>query len=277
MITAKTKITGLLGYPVEHSLSPLMHNKGFKHLEIDYCYAAFPVHPDYLSDALKGLRALNFSGVNVTIPHKENVLSYLDEIDDEARFIGAVNTILNKDGILKGFNTDGRGFIRSLSEAGIELAGKKIFILGAGGACRAVSYYLSKKDGTVKIFDVDKGKRDILVNDLKKINPHVHSENELTEIKNCDIIINATPLGLNPNDPLPFKTSMLDSEKVICDLIYWDTQLIKKARSIGCTVINGLGMLFWQGVLAFEIWTGKEAPVEIMRKALNEGMQKKKA
>ncbi|MBF0336457.1 MAG: shikimate dehydrogenase [Nitrospirae bacterium] len=268
MISAKTKVTGLLGYPVEHSLSPAMHNAGFNHLGLDYCYLGFPVHPDALGDAVRGLRALNFAGVNVTVPHKEKVIPLLDEIDEEANFIGAVNTVLNTGGVLRGFNTDGRGFYRSLTESGVVIQGKKVFIVGAGGASRAVAYYLCKEAASVHIFDIDRGKLDTLVGDLRRINQAVYSEASLSGISASDIVLNATPLGLKNDDPTPFDLAQLNPSQVVYDLIYTETPLQRYAGELGCKTLNGLSMLFWQGVLAFEVWTKKDAPVEVMRRAL---------
>ncbi len=275
MITARTKITGLFGFPVEHSLSPAMHNAGFNHLSLDFCYLALLVRPESLSDAIRGMKAMNFEGVNVTVPHKENVIPFLHEVDEEAKFIGAVNTIHNKNGLLVGFNTDGRGFMKSLEESGIEVDHKKVFLVGAGGGSRAVCYYLSKKTASLRIFDIDRERTSGLVKDLKKNSPHVYGEDHLSNMKNSDIIINATPLGLKPDDPLPMDLSLLRDTHIVCDLIYRDTPLLKEARNIGCKTLNGLGMLLWQGILAFEIWTGRSAPVEVMRNALLDGFKRK--
>jgi len=139
-ITGKTKITGLYGYPVEHTLSPAMHNAAFEHLGLDYCYLPFSVRPDSLKRAVEAIQALNLAGVNVTIPHKESVIAYLDNVNEEALFIGAVNTIVNQEGKLTGYNTDGRGFMRSLSESSILTDNKKVLVAGAGGASRAICY-----------------------------------------------------------------------------------------------------------------------------------------
>ena len=141
-ISGKTRIVGLFGYPVEHSLSPEMHNAAFDKLNLDYCYVTFPVHPDSLGDAVLSIRALSLGGVNVTVPHKEKVIPFLDGVSEEARFIGAVNTIKNEDGKLTGFNTDGRGFMQSLAEADIRVKDRKVLIVGTGGAARAIGYYL---------------------------------------------------------------------------------------------------------------------------------------
>jgi len=272
-INARTKVTGLIGYPVEHSLSPAMHNAAFEHLGLNFCYIAMPVRPGELPDAVKGIRALNFHGSNVTVPYKQEVIPLLDEIDDEAGFIGAVNTIKNDDGLLKGFNTDGRGFMESLKEAGIDPLGRDVFIVGAGGAARAIGYYLAQKALRLRVFDVDSGKSRPLVSDLKKLNREVLVAEDISSVRTSDIVINATPLGLKEDDPLPLDLDVLDKEQVVCDLIYWDTPLIRGASERGCRTVNGLGMLLWQGVFAFQIWTGVAPPVDLMREILIRGMK----
>jgi shikimate dehydrogenase len=269
-ITGRTKITGIFGSPVDHTLSPAMQNAAFEALGLDYCYMPFPVHPDNLADAVQSIRALNIAGVNITVPHKEKVMALLDTIDKEALFIGAVNTIVNAEGRLDGYNTDGRGFMQSLDEKGISVQNKKILITGAGGASRAVSYYLCMKADNVFLYGRTKMKVDKLAADLKQINNNVSTVGSTYNIGEYDIVINATPLGLKEDDPLPFDTEQLKSEQVVCDLIYKETRLLKEASRKGCVTMNGLGMLLWQGVLAFELWTGKKPPVEVMRNALNQ-------
>ncbi|MFZ6017225.1 MAG: shikimate dehydrogenase [Nitrospirota bacterium] len=270
-ISGWTKITGLFGYPVEHTLSPVMHNAAFEALGLDYCYIAFSVHPDYLEDAVKAIRALNLRGVNVTIPHKEKVIPLLDEIDEEASFIGAVNTIVNLSGRLIGYNTDGRGFMQSLSESGISTEGKDVLIIGAGGVSRAISYYLSQKVKRLFLYDIDEKKANKLVNDLNSIRGNVLSC-QLSAISyqlgDIDIIINATPLGLKEEDPLPFDTALLNPDQAVCDLIYKKTRFLEEASKKGCATLNGLGMLLYQGALAFELWTGKKPPLKIMHDTL---------
>ena len=268
MINAKTKITGIIGWPVEHSKSPLMHNAAFDALGLNYCYIAMPVQPERLKEAIEGIRALGFTGINVTIPHKQTVIQYLDEIDEEARFIGAVNTIKNEDGRLTGYNTDGRGFMESLREEGIDPSGKNIFVIGVGGAARAVCYYLCKSASKLYLHGRNMQKASSLMNDLKDISSNVSITETKKNIQYADIIINATPLGMKEDDPMPFEPSMLRPDQIVCDLIYWDTPLIKQARQIGCKAVNGLGMLLWQGVLAFKIWTGITPPVDLMREHL---------
>ncbi len=273
-IDARTKITGLIGYPVEHSLSPAMHNAAFERLRLNYCYIAMPVKPGELADAVRGVRALNFHGCNVTVPYKQEVMPLLDEIDDEAGFIGAVNTVRNDGGVLKGFNTDGRGFMESLKEAGIDPGGRDVFIVGAGGAARAVGYYLAQKARRLRIYDVDPEKCRLLVRDLGKLGGDVSVAEGTSGVRASDIAINATPLGLEENDPLPFDPDGFGRDQVVCDLIYWDTPLIRRARDRGCRTVNGLGMLLWQGVFAFEIWTGVVPPVDLMRDILVRGMER---
>ncbi len=267
-ISGRTKITGLFGYPVEHTLSPAMHNAAFTELGLDYCYVPFLVHPDYLEYAVKAIKALNLSGVNVTVPHKEKVMPFLDEINEEASFIGAVNTIVNSGGKLTGYNTDGRGFMQSLLEGGTSIEGKDILIIGAGGASKAISYYLSQKAKTLYLYDIDKYKVEKLVQDLNNIFNNVYIIENISSIDRFHIIINATPLGLKKEDPLPFDTTLLRTEQTVCDVIYKKTRLLEEASKKGCVTLDGMGMLLWQGVFAFELWTGKKPRVEVMRNAL---------
>jgi shikimate dehydrogenase len=267
-ITGKTRVTGLFGYPVEHTLSPAMHNAAFDHLGLDFRYLPFLVHPDSLGEAVDAVRALNLAGVNITVPHKEKVIPFLDEVDGEASFIGAVNTIVNAGGKLTGYNTDGRGFMRSLAEKNIPVEGKRILIAGAGGASRAVSYYLSEKARELCLFDPERTKLEKLVSELAAIRANVRAVDSTDGLAEFDILVNATPLGLKDCDVLPFDAASLTPDHVVCDLIYKKTGLIERASERGCRTIDGLGMLLWQGILAFELWTNVAPPVDIMRKAL---------
>jgi shikimate dehydrogenase len=267
-ITGKTRVTGLFGYPVEHTLSPVMHNAAFDHLGLNFRYLPFLVQPDSLREAIHAVRALNLAGVNITVPHKEKVIPFLDEVDGEASFIGAVNTVVNSDGKLTGYNTDGRGFMRSLAEENIPVEGRRILIAGAGGASRAVSYYLSEKALELCLFDPERPKLEKLVSDLAAIRTNVRAIHNTSDLADFDILVNATPLGLRSCDALPFKAASLSPHHVVCDLIYKKTGLIEKASERGCRTIDGLGMLLWQGILAFELWTNVSPPVDIMRKAL---------
>jgi shikimate dehydrogenase len=267
-ISGKTEIVGIFGYPIEHTLSPRMHNAAFRELGLNRIYVAYRVSPEDLPEAVRSIKALNMRGVNITIPHKERVIPLLDRVDKEAAFIGAVNTIVHSDGVLTGYNTDGRGFISSLSEAGITPDDKYICVIGAGGAARAISYYLSEKAGRVALYDIDLQKARRLVSDLGSIRKNVYLLDDIGEIGKPDMIINATPLGLKPDDPLPLKPDVITGNMVVCDLVYRKTALLKEAEKRGASILDGSGMLLWQGVLAFELWTGIKPPHEIMRKLL---------
>ena len=268
VVNGKTKVTGIFGYPIEHTLSPLMHNSAFNELELDMCYIRFKVSPADLPDAVKSIRSLNMAGVNITVPHKENVIPLLDRVDEEAAFIGAVNTITNHEGILTGYNTDGRGFMSSLDEASVSVENMEVVIIGTGGAARAVSYYLSEKASKLSMFDIDRNKADNLVSDLSRIRNNVYVLDSTDDIEKPDVLINATPLGLHADDPLPVNADILSSEMVVCDLIYRKTPLLINASEKGAKTVDGSGMLLWQGVLAFELWTGIKPPVDTMRKEL---------
>lgn len=270
-ITGKTKVLGIFGFPIEHTLSPLMHNAAFRALGLDMCYLPFRVTPQDLPQAVNAIRALNILGVNITIPHKEKVIPLLDEVQGDALFIGAVNTIVNSDGRLTGYNTDGRGFMSSLSEEGIAIEDREILIIGAGGASRAISYYLSENARGLFLYDIDRTKAEKLVNEFKKIRGNVFLVKEINDVKIFDMVINATPLGLKPDDPLPLNPSLITSQTIVCDLIYKKTEFLKEVENKGAKVLDGSGMLLWQGVLSFELWTGMKAPLDVMRRALQSG------
>jgi len=266
-INGETKIIGIFGFPVEHTLSPLMHNAAFDALGLNIRYLAFKVFPRDLGDAVRAIRSLNMLGVNITVPHKENVIPFLDKVDEEAIFIGAVNTVVNSNGILIGYNTDGRGFISSLIEEDIEFEGKRILIIGAGGAARSISYYLSEKAKDLSLYDIDKQKAERLCRDLSKFRSGVRVLDNVEE-DIYDMIINATPLGLKPDDPLPLSHDLINDRMIVYDLVYKETNLIRMARQKGAKTLDGSGMLLWQGVLAFELWTGVKPPVDVMRRVL---------
>ncbi len=275
-ITGSTGVIALLGWPVEHSLSPGMHNAAFTEMGEPLCYVALPVRPEDLEDAVFGIRAMGFRGFNLTIPHKEAVLPLLNKVDPDASFIGAVNTVvIDHLGRLTGHNTDGRGFITSLEENGIEFKGKRVLIIGSGGASRAVSWCLAEAGAEVNIYDIEPETSSRLVADLAINYKNVFLLETIEDeaaTSSMDIIINATPLGLKDNDPLPISTDPLHPGQTVVDLIYWATPLLKAAASKGCGTINGLGMLLWQGVLASELWTGRRPPVEIMREVLKRSL-----
>jgi shikimate dehydrogenase len=276
IISGKTKIYGIFGYPVEHTFSPGMHNAGFKNLEMDACYVPFAVHPDRLGDAVKALLPLGLRGVNITVPHKEKVIAFLDELSEEARLVGAVNTIEVREERLVGHNTDGRGFIRSLKElARFNPKGRRFLIIGAGGAGRAVGFSLALSGaGSIFYRDTDAQKVDVLVNEIRNktgVDAGVVKEEQLEALATeADCLINATPLGLKRSDVMPIPKEYMNEKHLVCDLVYnpSETGFLKAAKARGARRLKGLGMLLYQGVIAFEIWTGEKAPVHVMKSAL---------
>lgn len=265
-----TKITGLIGWPVEHSLSPTMHTAGFKKLGLNFNYELFPVEPKNLKKFLGQLKKRNFRGVNVTIPHKEKVMPILDKITEPARMIGAVNTIINEGGRLIGHNTDGPGFIEFLKkEARFNPENKIVTILGAGGAARAVSFMLVKS-GAKKIFlfDVVQKKSQKLKNDLNqrfgRKTKIIKTRDDFSKIlKATHLLINATPIGLWPDtEQIPLEREFFDflaRRTLVIDLIYNParTRFLKEAQKRKLKNFNGLGLLVWQGILAFKLFTGR--------------------
>ncbi|MEE8637601.1 MAG: shikimate dehydrogenase [Candidatus Margulisiibacteriota bacterium] len=273
------KVVGLIGYPLGHSVSPAMHNAAFKKLGLDYEYVPFEVAPEDLSESLKGMRALHIAGFNATIPHKEKIVLLLDEVTKLARLIGAVNTVLNQEGKLIGYNTDGAGFVDSLKEdAKVSPRGKRAVVIGAGGASRAVSIMLAETGaGSLTLTDIQEEKAKEL---SEYIGSHfeivcdfveVNSKDLQKAIDKTDILVNATPVGMHPKiDQSPLDQSIkLHSKLLVYDLVYnpAETKLLKMAKASGCKICSGLGMLVRQGALAFTIWTGEEAPLKVMRKA----------
>lgn len=279
LITGKTRIVGIFGHPIEHTISPYMHNSAFETLGIPYCYLPFDIDPKDLEICIRSINPLGIKGVNITIPFKTQVVPYLDELDSNAKLIGAVNTIEARDGKLIGHNTDGKGFINAFNEeVGISISKRRFVVIGAGGAARAVSTALAA-EGAGEIIIINrtslKGKElasDLLRNfyDLKvsAIEFDPYKINDL--IMDGDVIINTTSVGMKKSDPSIIPPDILRSSMAVCDLIYNppETPLLKAAKSAGVKFMNGLGMLIHQGALSFEIWTGLKAPVEIMRKAM---------
>jgi len=278
-INGKTQIYGIIGYPVKHTFSPLMQNAAFKHLGINAVYLPFEVKPQDLKVSLTCMRLLGISGLNVTIPHKEEVIKYLDELDKEASLIGAVNTIVNRAGRFKGFNTDGRGFIQSLKEEfGILPKGKRFFIMGAGGASRAISFSLALS-GADRIVLVDsiEGKAIKLAESLLKNTSceAIALKKDKKAIKelllDSDVFINTTPCGMRRTDPKLIDPDFLHRELFVYDIIYNPriTKLLIDAKRKGARVSGGIGMLLNQGAISFSLWTGRKAPVGVMKKALD--------
>jgi len=273
-LTAHTNIFCIIGHPVEHSMSPTMWNPALQELGLDYAYVAFDVHPDNLEKAILGMRALGIKGMNVTIPHKENVIQYLDEIDPIAKKMGAINTIKNDDGVLKARNTDAGGAKKSLIDAGCEISGKNILFLGSGGVARSVAYILSQQANKIVLTDIVERSALTVAQEIKQ-NMGVDIEGKLSkksilkeEIQKTDILINATPIGMHPKmNASPISKELLHEDLFVFDVIYnpLQTKLMKDAAKIGCKTLGGLDMLVNQGVLAFEWWTGKSPNTTLMR------------
>ena len=272
-IKGSTNIVGLIGHPVEHSFSPPMHNAAFEKLNMDYAYVAFDVNPCDLESAINGAEALNIKGFNVTIPHKIEVMKYLDEIDEIAQLIGAVNTIDFKN--LKGYNTDGSGAVKAIEEV-TSIKNKNVLIAGAGGASRAISFYIAKYGASnLKILNRNVEKAQKLANDVSNSglidNVGSDSINNM-DLSDVDILINTTPVGMHPNiDDVPIAQSCdMHGNLVVFDAVYNpnETGLLRQAIEADAKPVYGIKMLLYQGAESFEIWTGKKAPIDVMYNAL---------
>ena len=279
-----TKLYGLVGHPVRHSLSPAMQNAAFEALGIDAEYKLFDVPPSGLAEFFRGIPDNPISGINITIPHKIKAKEYLEKnglIDENAIRLGAVNTVkVTLDG-LKGFNTDGPGFYRSLVEdLKFEPENKTVFFMGAGGAAVAIIMYLGNGPAKIFVHDIEKGKaKEVWKQYSKFYDPEKLSIVDKTGFEEAleasDLLVNATPVGMKESDPSPVDKSLLHSGLYIYDLVYnvTETALVKEALRMKRHAVTGLGMLLRQGAIAFEIWTGQKAPVDIMKKALKTALK----
>jgi shikimate dehydrogenase len=288
-INAETKIVGLIGHPITHSFSPLIHNFAFDILGLNYKYLVFDVLPENLKDAIKGIVSLGIKGVNVTIPHKETVLQNLDDVSSEARIIGAVNTIVNDNGILKGFNTDVFGFTESLKEFKEMISNTPAFIFGAGGSARAVIYSLitnfqperiiianrnfSRAESIARYFSQVLGYKNFEVKEF--FLPEISAD-----IKSSRLIVNTTPIGMHPNsDDIPIQSDdVFHPGQIVYDLVYNPpiTRFLQFAQEKGATVISGIDMLILQASKSFELWTGEQMPVEQVKKFLIQKLKSKR-
>ncbi|MCB7303716.1 shikimate dehydrogenase [Bariatricus massiliensis] len=279
-ITGHTVLTGLLGSPVEHSISPMMHNEAFRQLELDYAYLAFNVGTDKLETAVEGLKALGVRGFNLTMPDKNLMCSLADELSPASAIGGAVNTIVNDNGKLTGYTTDGIGFMRSVKEDGHDIIGKKMTLLGAGGAAAAILIQAAL-DGVaeISVFNIRdeffKRAEDIIEKLKEKTDCNIRifdfSDSEVLkrEIAGSAILVNGTSVGMAPNTERCIITddSVFRKDLIVFDVIYnpEETLLLKKAKAAGCPASNGLNMLLYQGAASFELWTGREMPVDIIK------------
>lgn len=279
-ITGTTVLTGLLGSPVAHSISPLMHNASFEALGLDYAYLCFDVGTDRLKEAVEGLRAMGARGWNLTMPDKNLMCQLADKLSPASEISGAVNTIVNDDGVLTGYTTDGTGYMRAAEEAGFSLPGKVMTLLGGGGAATAILVQAAL-DGMkeIRVFNRKSPTFDRLsaiavqlnrrTDCLVTVHPLEDTENLRASIADSDILTNATNIGMAPHTdacPIP-DASFLRPELIVSDIIYnpRQTKLLQMASEIGCPFFNGLYMLLYQGAASFELWTGREMPVELIK------------
>jgi len=282
-ISTSTQICAIIGDPVGHSLSPAIHNAAFMELDLDFIYVAFRVED--VKSALAGMRAMeNFRAMSVTIPHKVEVMKYVDEIADVDSAIGSINTIINDKGRLVGLGTDGPGAQKAIIDAGVEIAGKNILMLGSGGAARAISFTLARNAGIgeLAMLDIDEAMIRQLAKDLKAGTDVLVKSDLLTDrslaqaMEHADIIIHCTPVGMHPNeDASLIPAELFQSEQVIMDIVYTplETKLLAEAKSRGLKVISGVNMFINQAVLQFEQFTGVDAPVEVMRQVVMEHLK----
>lgn len=279
-ITGKTKLTALLGSPVSHSISPQMHNESFRLLGLDYVYLAFDVTPERLKDAVMGLKAVGICGFNLTMPLKVHILPYLDELTPAARLAGAVNTVIARDGRLIGHTTDGVGYMRSVSDAGYDIIGQKMTLLGAGGAATAICVQAAL-DGvsSIDMFKRRNGSWEKMAGFCQRVAAETGCHIRLLDIgdrnlladsiSESSILTNATSLGMAPDSlssPIP-DAALLHKGLIVSDIIYnpRETLLMKQAKEQGCPCFNGLYMLLHQGAAAFECWTGQKMPINVIK------------
>lgn len=276
-LTGTTQNLGVMGWPIRHSLSPVLQNAALEKAGLDYVYVALPVPPEKLRTAVAGLQAMGFAGWNVTIPHKQAIMPLLDEIDEDARIIGAVNTVIHKDGRLIGHNTDVTGFLLPFKRRGIDLRGKKAALLGAGGAARAVIWGLLREGVSSLAIGVrNLRKAESLIEEFAPYGIlHIHHwEDEAfrEELGEADLLVNTTPLGMTPHtDGMPpVVWQDLKASAIVYDIIYTPahTRFLREAAAHGHTILNGEEMLAGQGAAAFALWTGQEADLDCMLTAL---------
>ncbi|MBI5561358.1 MAG: shikimate dehydrogenase [Deltaproteobacteria bacterium] len=277
-IRGDTRVIGIFGDPISHTLSPAMHNAAFEALSLDMVYAPFPVTAKDLKKAVDGIRGLGILGVNVTVPHKEKVVRLLDDVEERARVIGAVNTVVNRDGRLTGHNTDAQGYARSIREdAGFEPKDKRVVIAGAGGSSRAILYELLVLGAaSVVVVNRTRDRAERLVEEyaglfrsaeIKAAGLSELSSNAAGLFASADLLVNATSAGLMDKDELDLPLDRLPKHAIVSDIIYspLETSLLKKAKFFGFKTHSGLGMLVHQGGVAFELWTGIAPPLDVMR------------
>ncbi|HEV2093497.1 MAG TPA: shikimate dehydrogenase [Rubrobacter sp.] len=277
MISGKTKLLALIGDPVGHSLSPAMHNASFAAEGLDFVYVALNVRAEDLPAAVRGAAALGLRGFNVTMPHKRAMVPLVDGLDEGARISGAVNTVVIEGPKLRGFNTDGPGMIEACREAGIALVGRRVLLLGSGGAAASIAAaFCDEGIGGLHIVNRNPEHATSLADKLreagKQAEIEVHPTGALDGTVRAPIIVNTTPLGMGDDDPLPLPPEYLDGGTALVDAVYRpgaETELVRQARARGATVVTGQRMLLYQGVLAQRLWTGRQPNVAAMDAALS--------
>lgn len=282
-ISPLTRLCAVIGNPVGHSLSPALHNAAFNALGLDFVYVAFRVED--LKSAIAGMRALqNFRGMSVTIPHKIEIINYLDDVAEVDRFIGSVNTVINEDGRLYGFGTDGPGALKAIVDSGVKLEGANILILGAGGASRAIAFTLARAAtlDRLVLLDINESMLSSLGAALKSGTSAIieteplDSDAIMKRVPEADIIINCTPVGMHPNEDASLvPVELFREDQAVFDVVYTplETKLLRDAASRGCRVISGVEMFINQAVLQFERFTGADAPVDVMRRIVMERLK----
>ncbi len=281
-INSNTKIVGVIGHPIKHTLSPAMHNYAFNKLNLDYVYLPFDISSTGLKDSLKGMIALGIKGINVTIPHKERIMEYMDELSDSAKIVGAVNTVVNDNGTLIGYNTDVNGIIETLKEFKDDINGKTVSVLGAGGAARSVIYTLINNFNVKKINIINRtvekaeSLKDYFSSKMlfEKIKTYELIPPDVTEIlAKSKLIINASSIGMSPEDddsPTTIPESFSNNQ-IVFDIVYnpRETKFLALAKSQGALTINGLKMFVEQGAKSFELWTNETMPTDQISELLN--------
>ena len=264
MLRATTILTGVIGEPVRHSLSPVLHNAAFEELGLDWAFLAFEVPAGSVGPALNGVRALGIAGLSVTMPHKAAVAEAVDELTPAAEKLGAVNCVVNERGRLIGHNTDGPGFVDSLAhDAGFSVAGRSCVVLGAGGAARAVVWALAE-EGAAEVIVVDRTAS--AAETAAALAGPIGRVGDVSAVRGADLVVNATSVGMAAPGELPIDPDLLAAHQVVADLVYLpvDTGLLKAARAAGAVAVDGVGMLAHQAARAFTLWTGRTAPIEVM-------------
>lgn len=285
VISARTRVCAVIGDPVEHSLSPAIHNAAFQSCGLDLVYTAFHVRRGEVGGALEGVRSLGIRGLSVTIPHKVDILPLLDEVEPLARRIGSVNTVVNRQGRLAGFSTDGPGALRALAAERVEVAGSPILLLGSGGAARAIAFALADLDPApqLRILGVEMVEVTRLGTDLQTKAGALVSwapldPDQLAQgIHDAQIVIHATPIGMAPKtDASLIPEGLIRSGQVVFDAVYtpFETKLLRMAREAGARIVPGLGMFVNQAAIQFELWTEREAPVEVMTEAVRRALNR---